>query len=128
MRFSQIAPLALWVGQGSASGGQLFHDTFQLNELPNMVSLADAKMKDIVLPDSLSDFTEWIGGIAEPQAFGLQPRQRQCVDPGYSVSDVVPEAAPVSPPAAVAGTPKNAAQAAVTIHHHKSAAAAARRV
>ncbi|KAG4284472.1 hypothetical protein FPRO06_08851 [Fusarium proliferatum] len=127
MRFSQIAPLALWVGQGSASGGQLFHDTFQLNELPNMVSLADAKMKDIVLPDSLSDFTEWIGGIAEPQAFGLQPRQRQCVDPGYSVSDVVPEAAPVSPPAAVAGTPKNAAQAAVTIHHHKSAAAAARR-
>ncbi|KAF5236889.1 hypothetical protein FANTH_11062 [Fusarium anthophilum] len=40
-------------------------------------------MKDIVLPDSLSDFTEWIGGIAEPQAFGLQPRQRQCVDAGY---------------------------------------------
>ncbi|KAF5627608.1 transporter [Fusarium sp. NRRL 25303] len=93
MRFSQIAPLALWVGKGAASGNQLFHDTFQLNELPNMVSLADAKMKDIVLPDSLSDFTEWIGGIAEPQAFGLQPRQRQCVDPGY-LEDAAAEARP----------------------------------
>ncbi|KAF5659226.1 platelet endothelial aggregation receptor 1 [Fusarium circinatum] len=95
MRFRQIAPLALWAGRGAASGSQLFHDTFQLNELPDMVSLSDAKMKDIVLPDSLSDFTEWIGGIAEPQAFGLQPRQRQCVDAGYctthaqAVSDAV---------------------------------------
>ncbi|KAF5548692.1 hypothetical protein FMEXI_4695 [Fusarium mexicanum] len=124
MHFCQIAPLALWVGRGAASGSQLFHDTFQLNELPDMVSLADAKMKDIVLPDSLSDFTEWIGGIPEPQSFGLQPRQRQCVDAGYSVSDAVLKAAPVSPLAAVAATPKNAAQVAVTIHHHKSAAAA----
>ncbi|KAF5587805.1 transport protein [Fusarium subglutinans] len=124
MRFCQIAPLALWAGAGAASGSQLFHDTFQLNELPDMVSLADAKLKDIVLPDSLSDFTEWIGGIAEPRAFGLQPRQKQCVDAGYSVSDAVLKAAPVSPPAAVAATPKNAAPAAVTIHHHKSVAAA----
>ncbi|KAF5560722.1 hypothetical protein FPHYL_6508 [Fusarium phyllophilum] len=122
MRFYQIAPLALWVGRCAASGSQLFHDKFQLNELPDMVSLADAKLKDVVLPDSLSDFTEWIGGIAEPQVFGLQPRQRQCVDAGYSVSDAVLQAAPVSPPAAVAATPKNAVQAAVTIHHHKSAA------
>ncbi|KAF4474666.1 hypothetical protein FAGAP_12771 [Fusarium agapanthi] len=83
MRFYLIAPLALWAGRGAASGNQLFHDTFQLNELPDMVSLSDAKLKDIVLPDSLSDFTEWIGGIAEPQAFGLQPRQKQCVDAGY---------------------------------------------
>ncbi|KAF5969742.1 hypothetical protein FBULB1_10062 [Fusarium bulbicola] len=130
MRFCQIASLALWVSRGTASGSQLFHDTFQLNELPDMVSLSDAKMKDIVLPDSLSDFTEWIGGVAEPQAFGLQPRQRQCVDAGYctthaqAVSDAVLRAAPVSPPAAVGATPKNAAPAAVTIHHHKSAAAA----
>ncbi|EXK33548.1 hypothetical protein FOMG_10817 [Fusarium oxysporum f. sp. melonis 26406] len=83
MRFYQIASLGLWVGQGAASGSQLFHDTFQLNKLPDMVSLADAKLKDIVLPDSISEFTEWIGGIPEPQAFGLQPRQRQCVDAGY---------------------------------------------
>ncbi|KAJ4066531.1 hypothetical protein NW763_003570 [Fusarium oxysporum] len=83
MRFYQIAPLGLWVGKGAASGSQLFHDTFQLNKLPDMVSLADAKLKDIVLPDSISEFTEWIGGIPEPQAFGLQPRQRQCVDAGY---------------------------------------------
>ncbi|KAF5575890.1 platelet endothelial aggregation receptor 1 [Fusarium pseudoanthophilum] len=83
MLFYQIAPLALWVGRGAASGHQLFHDKFQLDELPNMVSLADAKLKDIVLPDSLSDFTEWIGGIAEPQAFGLQPRQQQCANAGY---------------------------------------------
>ncbi|RKK32395.1 hypothetical protein BFJ66_g15383 [Fusarium oxysporum f. sp. cepae] len=83
MRFYQIASLGLWVGKGAASGSQLFHDTFQLNKLPDMVSLADAKLKDIVLPDSISEFTEWIGGIPEPQAFGLQPRQRQCVDAGY---------------------------------------------
>ncbi|PNP79822.1 hypothetical protein FNYG_06915 [Fusarium nygamai] len=121
MRFYHIAPLALWVGRGAASGSQLFYDTFQLNELPDMVSLADAKLKDIVLPDSLSDFTEWIGGIAEPQAFGLQPRQQQCADAGYSVSDAVLQAAPVSPAAAVAATPKNVAQAGVMFRHRKLA-------
>ncbi|KAF5650611.1 hypothetical protein F52700_328 [Fusarium sp. NRRL 52700] len=83
MRSYQIAPLALLAGRAAASGSQLFHDTFLLNELPDMVSLSDAKLKDIVLPDSLSDFTEWIGGIAEPQAFGLQPRQQRCADAGY---------------------------------------------
>jgi hypothetical protein len=86
MLFYQIAPLALWVSKGAASGSQLFHDTFQLNKLPDMVSLADAKLKDIVLPDSIADFTEWIGGNAEPQAFGLQPRQQQCVDAGYCMA------------------------------------------
>ncbi|KAF5708193.1 hypothetical protein FMUND_10705 [Fusarium mundagurra] len=121
MRFYQIAPLTLWVGRGAASGSHLFHDKFQLDELPDMVSLADAKLKDIVLPDSLSDFTEWIGGIAEPQAFGLQPRQQQCVDAGYSVSDVVLQAAPVSRPAAVAATPKNVAQAGVMFRRRKPA-------
>ncbi|KAF5625302.1 uncharacterized protein FTJAE_10020 [Fusarium tjaetaba] len=125
MLFYQIAPFALWVGRGAASGHQLFHDKFQLDELPNMVSLADAKLKDIVLPDSLSDFTEWIGGIAEPQAFGLQPRQQQCADAGYSVSDAVLKAAPVSQAVAVAATPKNAAQAGVIFHHRKLAAVVA---
>ncbi|KAF5980208.1 hypothetical protein FCOIX_4914 [Fusarium coicis] len=125
MLFYHIAPLSLWVGRGAASGHQLFHDKFQLDELPNMVPLADAKLKDIVLPDSLSDFTEWIGGIAEPQAFGLQPRQQQCADAGYSVSDAVLKAAPVSQAVAVAATPKNAAQAGVIFHHRKLAAVVA---
>ncbi|KAH7168306.1 hypothetical protein DER46DRAFT_679564 [Fusarium sp. MPI-SDFR-AT-0072] len=128
MLFYQTVTLALWVGRGAASGSQLFHDTFQLNKLPDMVSLADAKLKDIVLPDSLSDFTEWIGGIAEPQAFGLQPRQRQCVDAGYSVLDAVLKAAPAYPAAAVVVTPNSAAQADVTIHHRKFAAVVAQLV
>ncbi|WKT47093.1 hypothetical protein QSH57_011998 [Fusarium oxysporum f. sp. vasinfectum] len=128
MRFYQIAPLGLWVGKGAASGSQLFHDTFQLNKLPDMVSLADAKLKDIVLPDSISEFTEWIGGIPEPQAFGLQPRQRQCVDAGYSVSDAVLKVAPASPAGAVEVMPNNAAQADVTIHHHRFVAVAAQLV
>ncbi|KAG7412447.1 hypothetical protein Forpe1208_v009488 [Fusarium oxysporum f. sp. rapae] len=134
MLFYQTVTLALWVGRGAASGSQLFHDTFQLNKLPDMVSLADAKLKDIVLPDSLSDFTEWIGGIAEPQAFGLQPRQRQCVDAGYcmihaqAVLDAVLKAAPAYPAAAVVVTPNSAAQADVTIHHRKFAAVVAQLV
>ncbi|KAF4345830.1 platelet endothelial aggregation receptor 1 [Fusarium beomiforme] len=79
MMFNYLFLPTILVGQTVAFGGE----TFQLNMLPDMVSLADAKVNDIVLPESIADFTEWIKGSNELQAFGLRPRQRQCVDAGY---------------------------------------------
>ncbi|KAG5752277.1 hypothetical protein H9Q72_001630 [Fusarium xylarioides] len=59
---------------------------------------------------------------------GKDNASTQVTTHAQAVSDAVLQAAPVSPPAAVAATPKNAVPAAVTIHHHKSAAVAAQHV
>ncbi|PCD32544.1 hypothetical protein AU210_008791 [Fusarium oxysporum f. sp. radicis-cucumerinum] len=118
MRFYQIASLGLWVGKGAASGSQLFHDTFQLNKLPDMVSLADAKLKDIVLPDSISEFTDPDNGSVSTQD----------TIHAQAVSDAVLKVAPASPAGAVEVMPNNAAQADVTIHHHRFVAVAAQLV
>ncbi|KAF9764198.1 hypothetical protein IL306_002872 [Fusarium sp. DS 682] len=96
-----------------------------------MVSLADAKVNDIFLPESIDNFTEWIGGGSELQSFGLHPRQRQCVNAGYcmihvqAVLDAVLRAAPASPMVAVEATRNNAARRDATTHRHKSAVAVA---
>ena len=48
-----------------------------------MVSLSDAAISEILLPDSVSNFTEMFEDNSQLQSFGLHARQRQCVDPGY---------------------------------------------
>jgi hypothetical protein len=75
----RILPLALWVQFALAFGS----DMLELKTGSEMIALSDAAMNDILLPDSVSNFTEWIGENNELQSFGLHARQRQCVDPGY---------------------------------------------
>jgi hypothetical protein len=61
-------------------------EDFQLNKGPDMVSLSDAAERDILLPDTVANFTEWIGGSSELAAFGLHPRQLECVNSGYCMA------------------------------------------
>ncbi|KAF4448674.1 hypothetical protein F53441_7927 [Fusarium austroafricanum] len=117
-----VLPLALWAEQSVAFGGE----DFQLNTGLNMVSLSDAAVKDVLLPDSVANFTEWIGGNSELESFGLRPRQRQCVNIHVqTVLDVVLKAALVYPADAAEATPDSAVQANAMTHLHKSAAVAA---
>lgn len=74
--------IALWVAKCVAFGGE----DFQLNKGPDMVSLSDAAARDILLPDTVANFTEWIGESNELAASGLRPRQLQCVNTGYCMS------------------------------------------
>ncbi|KAF4996968.1 hypothetical protein FGRMN_4186 [Fusarium graminum] len=60
-----------------------FGESFQLNTGPDMVPLSEAVAKEILLPETVANFTEWIGSNKEFASFGLHPRQRQCVDAGY---------------------------------------------
>ncbi|OBS23095.1 hypothetical protein FPOA_03654 [Fusarium poae] len=55
----------------------------QFNTGPDMMSMADAITNDMLIPDVASNFSEWIEGNNQMESFGLSPRQRQCVDPGY---------------------------------------------
>lgn len=76
---SRTLSIALWVSKCVAFGGE----DFQLNKAPDMVSLSDAAARDILLPDTVANFTEWIGGSNELAASGLHPRQLQCANTGY---------------------------------------------
>ncbi|KAH6991563.1 hypothetical protein EDB82DRAFT_544509 [Fusarium venenatum] len=113
----RILPLALWAVRSIAYSGEML----QFNTGPNMISMADAAAKNILIPDVASNFSEWIAGNSQIESFGLSPRQRQCVDPGYYV---VLKETHAFPAAAVAAMPNNAAQANATSHHPKSAVAA----
>lgn len=75
----RILPLALWVKLAIAFGS----DMLELKTGSEMVSLSDAAMNDILLPDTVSNFTELFEDSNQLQSFGLHARQRQCVDPGY---------------------------------------------
>ncbi|KAG5664925.1 hypothetical protein KAF25_008659 [Fusarium avenaceum] len=115
---SRTLSIALWASKCVAFGGE----DFQLNKAPDMVSLSEAAARDILLPDTVANFTEWIGGSNELAAFGLRPRQLQCANTGYSVSAVVPEVAHAFLAAAALVTPDNADHLNVTSPLHKSAA------
>ncbi|CEI59954.1 unnamed protein product [Fusarium venenatum] len=95
----------------------------QFNTGPNMISMADAAAKNILIPDVASNFSEWIAGNSQIESFGLSPRQRQCILV-QMVRDVVLKETHAFPAAAVAAMPNNAAQANATSHHPKSAVAA----
>ncbi|CAG7558775.1 unnamed protein product [Fusarium equiseti] len=75
----RILPLALWVQLAIAFGS----DMLELKTGSEMVSLSDAAVNDILLPDTVSNFTELFEDNNQLQSFGLHARQRQCVDPGY---------------------------------------------
>ncbi|EKJ77505.1 hypothetical protein FPSE_02378 [Fusarium pseudograminearum CS3096] len=122
----RILPLALWAVRSNAFSGE----TLQFNTGPDMISMADAAANNILIPDVAANFSEWIEGAQQMGSFGLSPRQRQCVNPGYckipvqTVNDVAPKGTLAFQAAAVAVIPNNAAQANATIHPPKSAAAA----
>ncbi|CAF3560808.1 unnamed protein product [Fusarium graminearum] len=126
MLTSRILPLALWAVRSNAFSGEML----QFNTGPDMISMADAAANNILIPDVAANFSEWIEGTQQMGSFGLSPRQRQCVDPGYckipvqTVNDVAPKGTLAFQVAAVAVMLNNAAQANATIHPPKSAAAA----
>ncbi|RBR18131.1 uncharacterized protein FIESC28_06197 [Fusarium coffeatum] len=115
----RILPLALWVQLAIAFGS----DMLKLKTGSEMISLSDAAMSEILLPDSVSNFTELFEDNNQLQSYGLHARQRQCT-PAPMAYDAVPEATPASQAVAAVATPNNAAQANATIPLHKSAAPA----
>ena len=74
-----VIPLALWVQLAIAFGS----DMLELKTGSDLISLSDAAMSEILLPDSVSNLTEFFEDNSQLQSFGLHARQRQCVDPGY---------------------------------------------
>ena len=85
----RILPLALWVQLAVAFGS----DMLELKTGSEMIPLSDAAMSEILLPDSVSNFTELFEDNNQLQSFGLHARQRQCVDPGYcKIRSPVPHA------------------------------------
>ncbi|GKU09590.1 unnamed protein product [Fusarium langsethiae] len=95
----------------------------QFNTGPDMISMADAALNNILIPDVASNFSELIEGNNQMESLGLNPRQRQCI-PVQMVRGAVPKETPVFQAAAVAVMPNNVAQANATTHPPKSAAAA----
>lgn len=79
MLTSRILPLALWAVRSNAFSGEML----QSNTGPDMISMADAAANNILIPDVAANFSEWIERTQQMGSFGLSPRQRQCVDPGY---------------------------------------------
>lgn len=74
-----ILSLALWKGSSASLGGEML----QLNIGQDMISLTDAVSKNVLLPDTVANFSQWIDANDPLQPLGLYPRQRQCVDAGY---------------------------------------------
>ncbi|KAH7186182.1 uncharacterized protein B0J16DRAFT_356217 [Fusarium flagelliforme] len=104
-----IMPLALWVQLTVAFGS----DMLELKTGSEMISLSDAAMNDILLPDTVSNFTEWIEDSNQMQSFGLHARQRQCP---------VPKARPASKAVVVVLVNPSAVLRHVTTLKHPSAA------
>ncbi|KAJ4009479.1 hypothetical protein NW766_008596 [Fusarium irregulare] len=115
----RILPLTLWVQLTVAFGS----DMLELKTGSEMVSLSDAAMSEILLPDSVSNFTE----ISNHSAYTQDNVNALIRDTTHVLTayDAVREAIPASQADAAAATPNNAAQANATIHQPKSAAPAA---